>query len=63
MGFKWGQEQKKAFNLIKRKLTNASLLALPNFAKTFEIKYNASRINIKGVLMQQGCPIVYFGKN
>ena len=38
VGFKWNDEQEKAFNLPKDKLSTTPLLALPNFAKTFEIE-------------------------
>ena len=36
VGLKWGSEQ-EAFNILKEKLTNAPILALPNFAKSLEI--------------------------
>ena len=47
---------------MKQKLTNAPLLSLPNFNKTFEIECNASCIGIGVVLIQEGRPIAYFSE-
>ena len=62
MGFKWGSEQEEAFNILKEKLTNAHILTLPNFAKSFEIECDASNVGIWVVLLQEGHPIAYFTK-
>ena len=49
--FEWGAAQQDAFDRLKQLLTSAPLLALPNFAKQFEIECDASGIGIGGVLM------------
>ena len=48
--------------MIKQKLTNAPLLSLPNFNKTFEIECDGSSIGIGAFLMQEGQPITYFSE-
>ena len=62
VGFKWANEQERAFNLIKEKLSTAPLHALPNSAETFEIECDTSGIGIGVVLLQEGRPIAYFSE-
>ncbi|KAF8054126.1 hypothetical protein N665_1346s0001 [Sinapis alba] len=50
--FKWGTEQEEAFQKLKDSLTNAPVLVLSNFDKTFEIECDASGTGIGTVLTQ-----------
>ena len=60
--FVWGAAQDHAFDELKRLLTSAPLLALPDFSKQFEVECDASGIGIGGVLMQEGRPVAYFSE-
>jgi len=62
VSFRWGEKQKEVFAALKHKLTNAPILAMPNFAKSFEIECDASKVEIGIVLLQDGHPIAYFSE-
>ena len=47
--FCWIEKQDQAFKRLKAQLTNAPILALPNFAKHFELEYDGSGVGIKVV--------------
>nr|KYP56943.1 Retrovirus-related Pol polyprotein from transposon 17.6 [Cajanus cajan] len=60
--FLWQEKHNVAFQELKQKLTQAPVLALPNFNKTFELECPASGIGIGAVLLQGGHPIAYFSE-
>jgi hypothetical protein len=60
--FYWGAAQEHSFNTLIDKLTQAPLLQLPDFGKTFELECDASGIGIGGVLLQEGKPTAYFSE-
>lgn len=61
-GFSWNDQADKAFQALKRAMTAALVLTLPNFNMSFELECDASGIGLWTVLMQGDCPIVFISK-
>ncbi|GKC69584.1 putative reverse transcriptase domain-containing protein [Tanacetum coccineum] len=57
--FDWGEKEENAFQLIKQKLCNASLLALPEGSEDFVVYCDASQKGLCVVLMQREKVIAY----
>nr|KYP74091.1 Retrovirus-related Pol polyprotein from transposon 17.6 [Cajanus cajan] len=60
--FVWNQEAKVAFQQLKDLLSNAPVLALPDWNKVFIMDVNASGYGIGAVLMQDHHPIAYINR-
>nr|GEW58333.1 transposon Ty3-G Gag-Pol polyprotein [Tanacetum cinerariifolium] len=51
-----------AFNALKRQLSHAPVLGLPNFDETFMVETDASADGIRAVLLQKGQPLSFFSR-
>ena len=58
--FVWTKAAFRAFHELKKKMTEAPVLQLPDFTKPFEVACDASGVGIGGVLSQVGHPIAFF---
>ncbi|GKF98759.1 putative reverse transcriptase domain-containing protein, partial [Tanacetum coccineum] len=55
----WGYKQDEAFQILKEKLCNAHVLALPDGPDDFVVYCDASKQGFGSVLMQRGKVIAY----
>ena len=60
--FIWTPVVDEAFLAIKKALTQAPVLALPDFSKDFVIETDACEKGVGAVLMQQGHPLAFLGR-
>ncbi|GJY98311.1 putative reverse transcriptase domain-containing protein [Tanacetum coccineum] len=58
----WGDEQDEAFRILKEKLCNAPVLALPDGPDDFVVYCDASKQGFGSMLMQQG-KLILLGQN
>ena len=57
--FKWTEECEASFQELKKHLTTAPVLILPDIHKDFQVYCDASRLGLGGVLMQDGRVVSY----
>ena len=57
--FKWTEECEASFQELKKRLTTAPVLILPDIRKDFQVYCDASRLGLGGVLMQDGRVVSY----
>jgi hypothetical protein len=60
--FTWTPAAAQAFQTLKTTMCTTSVLALPDFTKTFVLEFDASGKGISVVLMQEGQPLAFTSK-
>ncbi|CAB3988819.1 Hypothetical predicted protein [Paramuricea clavata] len=58
----WAKEQEKAFEDVKKLLTEAPVLSYYNPESELEIQCDASQKGLGATLLQQGKPVVYISR-
>ncbi|KAJ4797633.1 polyprotein [Rhynchospora pubera] len=61
--FQWNDQAEKVFVSLKTAMSGASVLAMPDFKKPFQIETDASDKGIGAVLMQEKRPLAYISKS
>lgn len=60
--FEWTKAANEAFEVIKKKLLEAPILALPDFNQVFEVKCDANGVVIGAIFHQAKRSVAYFSE-
>lgn len=60
--FKWTDGANQSFEILKQKVVELPVLALPDFNKVFQVECDASGNAIGVVLSQEGKPVTFFSE-
>ena len=60
--FKWTEAADINFKLLKNKITEKPILALPSFDQVFQVETDASGTTIGAILSQEHRPVAYFSE-
>ena len=60
--FVWADKCEESFQELKRRLTSAPILIMPDITKNFDVYCDASKLGLGSVLMQEGKVISYISR-
>jgi hypothetical protein len=60
--YKRGEEQQKAFDEIKQKVSQETLLVFPDFEIEFHVYTDESNKQLGAVIMQEGKPLDFYSR-
>ena len=59
---KWTNEHQQAFNNMKKTIAKETILAYPDFSKTFDVHTDASDRQLGAVISQSGKPLAFYSR-
>jgi RNase H-like domain found in reverse transcriptase len=59
----WTEQCQKAFEDMKKLIAKETFLTYPNFNKAFEIRIDASKVQLGACILPEGRPVAFYSRN